>query len=478
MSRSRWFVLCLVVLCFSPCAVDAASAQEPGLWAGAARADITPQAWPVELVGQFNQRLAHRAWDPLHARAIVLKSDETTLALVVVDSCYVKRELMDEAKRRIAEQDAIPVEHILISATHTHTAPPARKWKENGETLEYSEHLIRGIVSAVHQAHANLEPARAAWGKALIPDELFNRRWFVQPEAVPVNPFGTRDDTVVMNPGNRNNSLIKPAGPTDPEFSILSVQARDGRPIAVLGNYSLHYVGGIPEGIASADYFGEYCRLLEARLDSPERKGPPFVAALSNGTSGDVNNINFLEPRGRSEPFERLRIVAGKCADRTFEVLETLEYKSDLTLAAAQRLLPLEFRRPTPAQVKLAQEYLAEPDPAKVPPRAHAYARWTLELNEPPHSEAIVLQALRIGELGVAAIPCETFTEIGLEIKDKSPLATTFTIELANGHYGYLPTPRQHELGGYETWLGTNRLELTASDKITATILELLAEIK
>ena len=44
------------------------------------------------------------------------------------------------------------------------------------------------------------------------------------------------------------------------------------------------------------------------------------------------------------------------------------------------------------------------------------------------------------------------FVEIGLEIKKKSPLKPTFTIELANGYNGYLPTPEQHELGGYETW--------------------------
>ena len=64
----------------------------------------------------------------------------------------------------------------------------------------------------------------------------------------------------------------------------------------------------------------------------------------------------------------------------------------------------------------------------------------------------VVLQALRIGDLGICAIPCEVFVEIGLELRKKSPLKQTFTIELANGYNGYLPTPEQHKLGGYETW--------------------------
>ena len=66
--------------------------------------------------------------------------------------------------------------------------------------------------------------------------------------------------------------------------------------------------------------------------------------------------------------------------------------------------------------------------------------------------------------------------EIGLEIKAKSPFKHTFTIELANGSYGYLPPPNQHKLGGYETWLGTCILEEQASVKITKVLLELLAE--
>ena len=63
----------------------------------------------------------------------------------------------------------------------------------------------------------------------------------------------------------------------------------------------------------------------------------------------------------------------------------------------------------------------------------------------------------------MTAIPCEVFAEIGLELKQRSPLKPTFNTSLANGHYGYLPTPQQHQYGGYETWMGTNRLEKNAS---------------
>jgi neutral ceramidase len=65
-----------------------------------------------------------------------------------------------------------------------------------------------------------------------------------------------------------------------------------------------------------------------------------------------------------------------------------------------------------------------------------------------------------------------------LAIKERSPIQPTFTIELANGSYGYLPTPHQHKLGGYETWLGTNKVEQDASEKIVAQLLAMFREMK
>ena len=88
------------------------------------------------------------------------------------------------------------------------------------------------------------------------------------------------------------------------------------------------------------------------------------------------------------------------------------------------------------------------------------------------------LQALRIGGLGIVAIPCEVFAEIGLELKRRSPLQPSFTISLANGYNGYLPTPRQHQLGGYETWRArSSYLEAHASRKMTGNLLKLLRTV-
>ncbi len=466
-------ILLLLPFFFAPCVLHAAEFR-----AGAAAQDITPATWPVHLVGSFSERGAEKAWDRLHARALVLDDGQTRLALVIVDSCLIPRSLFDEAKQRASKQTGIPTDRMLMSATHTHSAPASlhRLFAQANEA--YLEVLKRGIVEAIKQANANLEPAEFGWGQVDIPEHVHNRRWHMKPGGITPNPFGEITDQVRMNPPRGRGLLDRPAGPTDPQLSFLSIRAAGGRPIALLANYSLHYVGGVLPGGVSADYFGEFARQIRQRIAPQESGGhPPFVGIMSNGTSGDINNINFRDPQPRKKPFEQIRYVARDVADTVGQALKKIKHRKAITLAMAQRELTLGIRKPNAEQLALAKQFLAESDESKLPPRGKAYAAFGVELAEMPPTEDIILQAIRIGDVGIAAIPCEVFAEIGLEIKERSPLKTTFTIELANGWNRYLPTPRQHRLGGYETWLGTNMLEIRASEKITNVVLELLADV-
>jgi hypothetical protein len=97
---------------------------------------------------------------------------------------------------------------------------------------------------------------------------------------------------------------------------------------------------------------------------------------------------------------------------------------------------------------------------------------------EYPDEMPLPLQVLRIGDVLIGAMPCEVFCEIGLEFKQKAPSPKAFLVSLSHGYYGYLPTPRHHDLGGYETWLGTNRLERTASEKMLAHLFEMARELR
>ncbi len=448
--------------------------------AGAAMSNITPPLGEM-IVGNWEPIPARHIHDELYARCLVLDDGQTKLAIVLCDNVGIPEEVFDSAKEQVYEATGIPKSHLLMAATHTHSATTARgpsRTVRQEEFSDYQKFLARRISDGVRRALNQLEPARIGWGSAQEPSEVFNRRWFVNDAALLTNPFGGLD-RVRMNPPRGHAALDRPAGPTDPEIAFISVQSVDGRPISLLANYSLHYVGGVRSGDVSADYFGYFAKFIEEKLDAKEQT-PRFVGILSNGTSGDINNINFKEkdPK-RYASYEKMQEVAEKVASRVYEAHQEIEFHDWVPLAAAATKLPLRARKPTDEMREhFAKVTSAEEGSRRGHSREAIYAARIALIDKAPDQVEVPLQVLRIGDLGISAIPFETFVETGLELKDRAPMEQTFTIELANGSFGYLPTPEQHRLGGYEAWLGTSYVEEEASTKIVSKLLELFDEVK
>jgi hypothetical protein len=427
---------------------------------GAAASNITPPLGE-SIVGGFSPLPSTNVHDELHARCLVLDDGKTRLALVVCDLLGIHRLVSDEARRIIAERSKIPASQVLISATHTHSASSAMgqdRIQYEQKLDDYQSFVARRIADGVARAIHNLRPAEMAFGTVEAPEHVFNRRWYLKPGTMPANPFGGID-MVKMNPGAGNANL-------------------GGSFISVFSAYSLHYVGGVGSGDISADYYGMYCRQL-ARLVKGEEHDPPFVALMANGTSGDINNINFREPRPRQKPYEQMRFVADDVAEKVFGSLDKLKYRGDVTLDARYREPTLKWRHPTEEQLTWAKETVAAgPKVQRGADLSYIYAQRTLRLADYPETTTVPVQALRIGDVCVGTMPCEVFCEIGLEFKQRSAIKPAFMVELNHGYFGYLPTPRQHKLGGYETWLGTNRLEADASDKLLGELVGMSEELK
>lgn len=443
--------------------------------AGATTSNITPDLGAL-IVGNWGQPRATQIHDELHARCLVLDDGQTQLGFVVCDNVGIPRQVFDMARRMAEQETGIPAWNLMMSATHTHSGPSARgkgSLQTDGPLDEYQMFLARRIVDGLRRAQQNLQPARIGWGSGQLPEQVFNRRWLLKPGTPNLSPFGEQEQAR-MNPGAANPNLLEPAGPVDPEISFISVQTAEGRPLALLANYSLHYVGGVPSGHISADYFGMFATRI-GELIGAQAGDPPFVGIMTNGTSGDVNNIDFSSPRRSMPPYAKMRIVANQAAAVVYKELQTTEYADWVPLAAKQTEIPLAVRKPDEKRLAWARQVLDKPADA---PRDHVrernYAERALQLAEWPDQIPCVLQVFRLGSLSVTAIPFEVFTETGLELKKRCPSEQAFTISLANGSYGYLPTRGQHALGGYETWMGTNRVEVDAAHKIADTLVEMM----
>ncbi|OHB78677.1 MAG: hypothetical protein A2V98_03365 [Planctomycetes bacterium RBG_16_64_12] len=448
--------------------------------AGAAASNVTPPLG-LPIVGGFSPSPATHIHDELYAKCVVLDDGETRLALVIVDNIGMAREVGDAAKQMIQEHTGIRPENVMTAGTHTHSSISARganRLVRDDPLGDYQQFLAMRIADGVRRAVNNLEPARIGWGSVQVPAEVFNRRYYMKPGTPTPNPFGG-EDQVVMNPGSGNPNILKAAGPTDPEVAFLSIQSTDGRPIALVANYSLHYVGPGAGWVISADYFGVFGDRIQQLLGA-DRLAPPFVGIMSNGTSGDINNVNWLEKSEKTwQPYEKMRQVAEVVAQAVYEAHQKMEFHDWVRLAVAQEELALAVRKPSDEQLAYAREVLAKPEEAKpYHPLEKTYAGRVLELHESPGDIKVLLQAFCIGDLGICALPFEVFVEIGLRIKAESPLGQTFVISHANGTYGYLPTVEQHALGGYETWLGTNTVEIEAAPKMIDRLIVMLSSLK
>ncbi|MBL9190555.1 MAG: hypothetical protein JNK23_23960 [Opitutaceae bacterium] len=455
------------------------------LRAGAHATDITPASFPSPINGGMKGAFSSTVRDPMHARSLVIESGGASLVLCIVDACMIPREICMEARRVAARATGIAESRILISATHAHSCATLTPAFQSDPDPAYVATVPARIAESIIRAHANLEPAEIAWGSDRDPTQVFNRRWFVKEGQNYENPFDGKADRAWMNPGHQNAKVAGSAGPVDDEVAILAVRAKSGgRPLALWANYSLHYVGGVPA--ISADYFAAFARETAVRLGTGDDRyagKPAFVGAMSNGTSGNINNVNYARPAPspRPAPGAQVETVARSVANAAMRAWARLEWRADARVATAERDISLAVRKADAAELARARR-IVETTPrdkdGQFSDRKAIYAREALLLDAYPDRVPVALQAHRIGDLTIAAIPCEVFVEIGLELKAAKSLGQHFTISLANGYNGYLPTPEHHRLGGYETWRArSSYLETDASTVIVATLRELLAEV-
>ena len=173
-----------------------------------------------------------------------------------------------------------------------------------------------------------------------------------------------------------------------------------------------------------------------------------------------------------------MRYVATDLAERVSGAMEGLTYRRDVTLDARYREVRVGLRHPTAEQLEWAAKRLALPTTPKGPSvQAIAYAKWFQQIaddgddaGEPtgvPHWGRVhrhhAMRGICRDRIGV---------------QNQAPFKHAFMVELAHATPGYLPTPRHFALGGYETWLGTNRLEPQASVKMMDQLLEMADDLK
>src|SRR6476620_2277114 len=235
-------VYCIALSLTLSLAVSAADGPAKKVFkAGAYAINVSPLKFPLIINGGMTERTADKITDPLHARCLVLDDGTTKIAIVVVDSCMMPRDLLDDAKQIASRATGIPTSHMLISATHTHSAPSVHGALGSDKDEEYARFLAPQIAKGIAEANNRREVARIGWAFGEDTKNVACRHWIMKPGAAQTNPFGgTKDDTAQMNLApTKMAEAIKPTGTPDPAVPVISVQRLNGEPLALYSAYSL-----------------------------------------------------------------------------------------------------------------------------------------------------------------------------------------------------------------------------------------------
>ena len=426
--------------------------NQPTLYAGAAKVAITPPLGTI-INGDHTMHYARKIHDPLFARALVLRSAETTIALVVVDICVMDRALLDAVKSDLSHRAGLPAQNILIASTHTHAAGSVVSLLLSPADLPYRQKLPSLLVEAVVAAMNKLQPARVGFGSVDVPEHLLCRRYRMKKSYCPINPVTGKEDRVKTNPFGLEHLIEAPTTQPDPQVSYVAVQSTQGAWISLLANYSLHYVGDWENGTISADYFGEFARHLQHKLSAEN----DFVGIMTNGTSGEVNCWDFLNPdRYPKEHFAKSQLIGSDIAEKVVRSLTGIAWQPYPLLAVQYAEVSVGVRKPSASELEAARATVREANFENLVVHEQdlreIYAREQILLNEYPDTLSFPVQAIKIGNGTIGALGGEFFSETGLALKKKINSPYYFTVTLANDCVGYVPPAHELGQGGYETW--------------------------
>ena len=429
-----------------------AGSMKETIRAGRAVTRITPPLG-IRLQGSITRdQPAWRVMDDLYAKTLLLESGGEHFAIITCDLIEFSREFVGELREEIAASHAIPAAHLMLCPSHTHTGPATISLGSVQPDPDYLAQLRKHMVGSLLSAERTLTDVTVSAGRGQAEGVGMNRRL----------------------PTERGiRQLPNPDGITDPEVQVLRFDGPDGRPFAFLVNFATHPTTlGVHVYEVSADYPGRMQRIVE------QVYGGQAPVYFTQGACGDVKAAaigpdgNFKE--GEEEDIDRLgKILAG-------EVIKTLENcrpLADAQVRGALRTVRFPYLKMPGEEelLRLVEFHRREVQRWRSPDKKTLGAvDWEdKHINRVAMHEDMVgwasgmleavragtmqdhalgdVQVLRFGEeAALVGVPGELFSEIGIQLKRRSPLANTMICGYANGTLGYIPSRKAVQEGGYE----------------------------
>ena len=423
------------------------------LRAGAAQVDITPPLG-TQIAGDIGRRRpVEEIRDRIYAHALVLEMGERKICLLSLDLTIVNTFYATQIRQAAAERFGFEFGAVMVCATQSHSSialghtftefetehiPDDMRWLLGGDDA-YHPLAVERALEAIEQASAQLQPVSVGAASGIEARVAFNRRMVM------------RDGTAKTHPQTADPKIRHVEGPIDPEVGVMCFRGEDGKTVAAILHFTSHPNHGYPLRYISADWPGAWCD------GTREILGDTCVPLVFNGCCGNIHHTNHLDPH----QVEDARAMGEMLTQTTREIVPRIEYSAAEVLDWRSQMLPLPWRTIDSSVFENAHALL----------KAHPTPQWTddtqttvswdwvyavslVDLEEQmrraPHFDYEV-QAFRIGDVALVALPGEPFVEGQLRLKIESPAYPTYVAHMANQYAGYIPTPQALARGGYET---------------------------
>jgi hypothetical protein len=400
---------------------SAALGQDADWKVGVAQVKITPD-WPMPMSGYSGRtKPFEKVAGDLYVKVLVLEDRAGHRGVLVTsDLLGFPAAVAEPICERVQKKLGLKREQILVNSSHTHAgpqlstmAPPKDAPGEAQRSIEYTRQLQDKVVDAIIAASAKLRPARLSWSSGVI-HFVMNRREFTP-------------DGIILG--------VNPRGLADRSVPVLRVDSREDKPIAILFGAAVH---GTTLGADNYQLCGDYAGFAQAHV---EAQYPNTQVMFMLGCAGDANPY----PRGTMELTRKHGTALGEEVNRVLAG-KFHPVKGPLKIAFARVELPLQ---------SLSKEELQKIAATKRHAQAFAAGQMLalLERGEkPPTHYACPFTVWQFGgDLTLAGLPGEVVVDYVTHLENTLGPNQLWVAGYCNDVFGYLPSARVLNEGGYET---------------------------
>ena len=456
-------LLLVFILCLSLGAC--AGSEAKSFRAGYGREKVMPDG-NLTLGGSgTHDRVSEGALDFLYVTVVaVTDTKNQTVLLITQDFLNADDSYVVPGKEKISEATGVPVENIMVSGTHTHSAPSITNKTLPGMAA-YREIYYTAIVKAAEKAMADRSPATVQNGGVWAEGMAFSRQ-YILPDGSMVN--------------NAAASLDPVGHPDDPDQEAQLVRfvraAEDKKDILVI-NYPIHatFNGGTSDKYICSDAPGSIRYYIEKEAGMHVAY---FIAAGGNQTPDSK-----IKSEKHGLDWEEYGHALGQV------IVDYLPQLQDVPVGDIA-LKNVVFKATTNkdkldmlTQAKEIMSAYSSGGTKKCNPLVEQYglssvweAQAIVKRNELPEITEMSFNVLAFGETSFIFAPYEMFAPTGMDIKERSPYDFTFIVTCANGSYGYLPTDAAYDYGVYESFV--TRVVRGTAENAADTFISMLTEIK